>query len=368
MSSPFVDSPEEIRSYNLEHFFELSADLFCIAGYDGYFRKINSAVSTVLGFSHEELMSRPILSFLHPDDLDITRQLRSELIKGAPLLNYENRYLTKSGDVVWLSWTSMPVPEDEVIYAIAKNITHKKKEEADRNNLLEQFSRINQELKQITYATSHDLRSPVNNLLSLFKLLEANKTEDQESARYFSILKSATEGLKTTINNYVDLLAKKDGLRIVKEAVILEDSLSAVLHSLQSLLKDARATVQFHFKEVPVIHFNRTYMESVFLNLLSNSIKYASPSRKPVIHLHSYQEDGWLKISATDNGLGFDVEKVRNRIFGIKEQFHEHADSKGIGLYLIHSHVTSFGGLVEISSRPDEGTTFILSFKDSAVN
>src|SRR4051812_36719238 len=111
--------------FNLELFFELSHDLFCIAGYDGYFKRINQSVSTVLGYTQEELFAKPINDFVHPDDQDITQKNRDNLKNSIPLLNFENRYITKSGEIVWLAWTSMPNEKEKVVYAIAKNITHK---------------------------------------------------------------------------------------------------------------------------------------------------------------------------------------------------------------------------------------------------
>src|SRR6187402_1088116 len=93
--------------FNLELFFELSPDLFCIAGYDGYFKRVNLAVAKLLGYSYEELFAKPINEFIHPDDRDITSQNRDNLKNSIPLLNFENRYITKTGDIVWLSWTSM---------------------------------------------------------------------------------------------------------------------------------------------------------------------------------------------------------------------------------------------------------------------
>jgi PAS domain S-box-containing protein len=113
--------------FDLEYFFELSPDLLCIAGYDGYFKKINPAVSRTLGFNNAELLSRPINSFVHPDDQNITHEKRESIKKDNPLLNFENRYVTISGEVVWLSWTAMPIKRDKLVFAIAKNITYKKK-------------------------------------------------------------------------------------------------------------------------------------------------------------------------------------------------------------------------------------------------
>jgi PAS domain S-box-containing protein len=118
--------------YNLEHFFELSPDWLCIAGFDGYFKKINPAVSKTLGYTEEELFSRPINSFVHPDDQGQTENNRDMIRKGQPLLNFDNRYMTNTGEIVWLTWTSMPIKSERVVFAIAKNITHRKRMEEYR--------------------------------------------------------------------------------------------------------------------------------------------------------------------------------------------------------------------------------------------
>lgn len=348
--------------FNLEHFFELSADLFCIAGYDGYFRKINTAVSKVLGYTQEELMAVPISSFIHPDDRQITARYRNELINGEPLLHFENRYITKSGNIVWLSWTSMPVPEEELVYAIAKNITHKKSEEADRNKLIAELGELNASLKQLSYTTSHDLRSPVNNLLSVFNLLNNHPIEDEEVHRFLAILRSGTEKLKDTLNEYVDQLSEHPHLKTEKEPVFFNDVYERVSASVQSLIADSKVQISTDFDALPAVQFNRSYLESIFLNLISNSIKYAYPGRTPMIQLHSWTENDRLLLSITDNGRGFDMETVRGRIFGMHQRFHEHNDSKGIGLYLVHHHITSMGGTITVNSEPDKGTSFIISF------
>ncbi len=118
--------------FDLEYFFELSPDLLCVSGYDGYFKKINPAVSQTLGYTRDELLSNPIDSFIHVEDRDITKRKRELIKSDIPLLNFENRYITKSGNVVWLSWTSMPIKTEKLVFAIAKNISYKKKFEEYR--------------------------------------------------------------------------------------------------------------------------------------------------------------------------------------------------------------------------------------------
>jgi PAS domain S-box-containing protein len=128
-----MDNQEVLTKFDLEYFFDLSPDLICIAGFDGYFRKINPAVSKTLKYSHAELMDRPISSFIHMEDRNATAVTRNDVKKGIPLINFENRYITKDGDIVWLEWTSIPIAEQQVIFAIAKNITAKKMAQADEH-------------------------------------------------------------------------------------------------------------------------------------------------------------------------------------------------------------------------------------------
>lgn len=344
--------------------FELSSDLLCIAGYDGYFKKVNAAVSQLLGYSMEELYARPINDFIHEGDRDKTANVRKELTRSKPLLNFENRYITKSGEVVWLSWTSHPVESEQVIFAIAKNITHKKTQEAERNALLANLTQINKDLKQLTYTTSHDLRSPVNNLLSIINLIDISKVNDSETRKLLGILKLSGNKLKQTLNDYVDVIIEKHDMHARREEVDLHQCLSSVVESLGSLIQVSNTTLQVDFSKLDKIIFNRACMESVFLNLISNAIKYARPDRAPVISIYAEKRDGANRLIITDNGLGFDMEKIGDKIFGLHQKFHSHADSKGIGLYLVHSHITTFGGDISVESKVNEGSKFTISLYD----
>ena len=104
-------------------------------------------------------------------------------------------------------------------------------------------------------------------------------------------------------------------------------------------------------------------MKSILLNLLSNSIKYAHHDRNPVINVKTQIENGLKQLIISDNGIGFDSSENKDKIFGLYQTFHDKYDSKGIGLYLVHSHVTDLGGSIAVESTVNEGTTFIITFK-----
>ena len=349
--------------YLFEKFFELSADLLCVAGFDGYFKRINPAVSQLLNYTNEELYSKPINYFIHIDDQEYTSKVRNELHKNKPLLNFENRYITKSGEIVWLSWTSMPATDDKLVYAIAKNITHNKKLEEERNLLLSKFTKTNNDLKKLSYTSSHDLRSPVNNLLSIFSLLDVTKIEDSETLQFIEMLQSATETLKETLNNYVDILILEDKEVAQIEEIDFSASLNTVILSINSLIQKSKAIINIDFSQLEKVNFNKSYLESIFLNLLTNSIKYALPGSLPNISIYSRKTDGVEQLIFSDKGIGFDMNIVKDQIFGLHQKFNNHIDSKGIGLYLVNNHITSLGGKIDVESKINEGTTFIISFK-----
>src|SRR5450432_2255044 len=111
-------------------FFEMTPDLVCIAGKDGFFKKVNPAVVDKLGYTEQELYIRPVSSFIYPDDKDHTSENTTKLLAGNALLNFVNRYVTKTGKIVWLEWTSIYNSEKEIVFAIAKDVSARKQTEA----------------------------------------------------------------------------------------------------------------------------------------------------------------------------------------------------------------------------------------------
>ena len=353
---------DAVIDYNFELFFELSADLLCIAGFDGFFKRINPAVSKLLGYTNDELLSRPINDFVYIEDRAVTSKVRGELTRGKPLINFENRYVTKNGELVWLAWTSMNIDRDQMVFAIAKNITYRKRLEEERNALLLNMTKVNTDLRKLTFTTAHDLRSPINNLLSIFSLLNVSKIEDQETLGYINILKSASENLKQTLSDYVDVLVQKESANQQIEELDFNEVLNGVLRSIRSLIEDSGVTINADFSQLKTVNFNKTYLQSIFLNLLTNSIKYAKPGCLPVISIQTSTINGIKQLIFSDNCLGFDMDKVKDKIFGLHQKFHHHNDSKGIGLYLIYNHITSMGGRISVESKLNEGATFTITF------
>ncbi|NBD10296.1 PAS domain S-box protein [Corallococcus silvisoli] len=137
---PFeLDSSERRRfeADERERFFQLSPDMFCIAGLDAYFKRVNVYFLHVLGWSEAELYQQPFLDLVHPDDRQATLDEVGKLAQGIPTLRFENRFRTKDGQYRWLAWAARPVPELGLIYAAARDITEQKAVAAERERLMD---------------------------------------------------------------------------------------------------------------------------------------------------------------------------------------------------------------------------------------
>ncbi|WP_417589726.1 sensor histidine kinase [Owenweeksia hongkongensis] len=352
------------KDISLEPFFEQSPDVLCIAGFDGYFKKVNPAFQQLLGYPLEEIYSKPINDFILDEDKAVTDKRREQLKHDKPLLNFENRYVKRSGEVVWLSWTSIPLKSERLVYAIAKEITHVKKLEEERNILLAKLSNVNKNLKLLTYSTSHDLRSPVANLQMVFDLLDMSKIKDEETIEILESMNMATQNLKNTLNEYLDVLEREEKETEAEiEEVDLRAIFDQVCKSIDSLIKGSQATFKLDLKAFSIVHFSRIYAESIFLNLITNSIKYSKADEFPVISIRAKLNNGIKQLSFSDNGKGFDAIMLKDRMFGLRQKFTDHKDSKGIGLYLIHNNIQSMGGKIDVESEVGRGATFTITFK-----
>lgn len=347
----------------IEPFFNQSLDGLCIADYEGYFVKVNPSFRSLLGYSEKELKSELISNFIHPKDRELTAVHREKLINNKPLINFENRYITKSGEHIWLQWTSIPISTKGLIYAIAKDITHTKKLEQERISHLGQLSRVNETLRQQNYATPHDLRSPLNNLLSLLNLIDLSKIHDKDTVEILDLISLSAEGLKNSLNSYLDVLKQKEIPAEKSEKVSFDLTLQKVKNSIGSLIQKEGVVFHTDFSKMEHVAFKQRFMESIFLNLITNSIKYAQPSIPPVISIITGEVQGKKVLSYTDNGIGMDLEKMGNSIFEIRDKDNGNQESKGVGLYLVKSHLTSLGGSIEVESSVGKGTTFTLIFK-----
>ena len=178
----------------LDHFFSLSLDLLCLAGFDGYFKRLNPSWPRTLGFTDAELRAKPFVEFVHPDDREATVREASKVQRGGHAIHFENRFRCRDGSYRWLSWTAVAMLEDQLIYAAGRDITDKKLAEEREAENAERMSQLVRELaaakakaEAATQAKgeflanmSHEIRTPMNGIIGMTELaLDTELTAEQ---------------------------------------------------------------------------------------------------------------------------------------------------------------------------------------------
>lgn len=270
------------------------------------------------------------------------------------------------GDFVYAAEISFyPIRQGDEIIGTAcysRNVSERMKQEKEREYMIKQLTTNNHDLRQFAYITSHNLRGPIANLLGLTNLLDTLKIKDPTMVRILSGIKTATVMFDETIKDLAHVLTLRDNPNIQIEMIAFEPVFQKVKDLCEISLADCQAEISFDFKETPKVNFSKPYLESIFMNLLTNSVKYQNDSRRLKITINTWLENGQITLRFSDNGIGFDSELQKEKTFQLYQRFHTHKEGKGLGLFLIKSQLNALGGSIEVQSRPGAGTIFTIKF------
>jgi PAS domain S-box-containing protein len=185
--------------------FNVALDMFCIAGFDGYFKYLNPAWERTLGWSTAELMAKPWLEYVYPEDKSKTENVESVLVDGKEIYQFENRYMCKDGSVKWLSWNSQPYADEGIMIGAARDVTESKRIESQ---LIEAKIKAEESdrLKSAFLANmSHEIRTPMNGVIGFSDLLKNDDLTPEERHRYLEIVDRNSKQLLNLIDDIIDV-------------------------------------------------------------------------------------------------------------------------------------------------------------------
>lgn len=316
----------------------------------------NKEVTAMIGKNAYDLFPKEIADQLTSDENDIIRTkqgITSEV--SIPANGYQKTMLTNKFPLL---------DERNQVFAIccvATDFTEMKNAKTEQEILSSQLQRKNQQLLNFAHITSHNLRSPVSNLNSLLWLYKESQT-NEEKALLFEKFEIVIHNLSETLNELVDALKIQEDTDKKREVLLFEDVFKKVKESMAGKILETEAVVSYNFSKAPTIDYPRLYLESILQNLLSNSLKYKSPHRTPVIHAETLFQDGILTLKFSDNGMGIDLKRHADKLFGLNKTFHKHAEAKGVGLFITKTQVEAMGGSITATSEVDKGSVFIVYF------
>ncbi len=342
-----------------EYFFYNSNDLVCIANFEGYFEVINPKFEEILGYSREELLNNKFLEFVHPEDVGATVNEMEKLQTGATTLNFTNRYRKKDGTYLLLEWVSTPDKSNGKIYAIARDVTERKRaEETSRKYaILESKSK---EMEQFAYIASHDLREPLLTIKNYVELLAEENvgTLDKDSEEYLVRISRASNRMDELIKGLLDYsrLSKLKELQNVD----CNEVLNQVLADLNSLIESSGAKITV--MHLPTLMAYPLDFKQLLQNLLMNAIKFRRKDSIPEIQVSAEKLRGAWTFRVSDNGIGIE-EADKEKIFGLFQRVHSRNEypGSGIGLAYCKKIVELHHGNIWVESIPGKGSSFFFT-------
>lgn len=329
---------------------------------------VNPAFSVMTGYESSEIIGKSpdILKGPNSDINGVKKIVHA--IKNRQESLIEMISYKKNKEEFWLRFSMIPIynSDNELSHwvSIQRDVSDEKKQEKEKEQLIRELTKNNKDLKEFSYITSHNLRAPISNLTGLLNLIEDITIEDPELKEILFGFNKSTHLLNDTVNDLTKVMIIKDNPSIHKEALLLTEVFENVFGQLSFQIDAYKPILKIDFENVTVVNVNKTYIESILLNLLTNSIKYRSESRTLKITITATQLNDSITLVFKDNGIGIDLERNRDKIFGLYQRFHDYPDSKGLGLYLVKSQVEAMGGNISIDSEVNKGTTFTLIFKN----
>ncbi|MEL7833318.1 PAS domain S-box protein [Fodinibius sp. Rm-B-1B1-1] len=363
----------------IEKFFSLPLNLMCTATPDGYFNEINDQFSKVLGYSKEELISRPFVELIHPNDVEPTMEEIGKLEAGERdvTVNFENRFRRKDGSYCWLAWTSTFDEESGLLYAIAQNVTDRKELERNLIEAREKAEEANRAKSQFVANMSHEIRTPMNSILGFADMMKELVDSDLEKEYIENIRKSGKNLLKL-INDVLDLSKieagkKQVNIRPVDVARVVDEMKS--MFALQAGDKGVEIRTNIADDLPASLLIDEMKLRQILLNLVGNAVKFTEKGYVEIgVRVKKFDEIEsmvTLEIYVKDTGMGITKGK-QETIFHEFEQEDETIADKfggtGLGLSISNRLARLMDGTVKVESERGKGSTFILTIPELSIS
>ncbi|MEP6949913.1 MAG: PAS domain S-box protein [Ginsengibacter sp.] len=326
-------------------FFEMTPDLVCIVSKDGFFKKVNRAVIEQLGYTEAELFSGHISLFIHPEDMEMTMRERTKLLNGTSLENFENRYTAKDGRIVWLHWTSIYLPDKEVVFAIAKDVTKRKLVEKETEEKYQKFkglvthfkNSIEKDRKNLAFELHEDLAQLAAVIKMDIDWISANmpglsglpKSRMEHASALLALGIKKIRKISFTISPYMlDMLGLNKTIQSLCNEFVLLNNIPC---RFQSTYNETDLTPEI---KLDFFRICQESLNNIVLHANANSVKIGIEDIGDTICMY-----------ITDDGKGFDVRQKKQTS----------------GLTGIRERAISINGQLTIESKTGKGTRICIA-------
>lgn len=316
------------------------------------------------------VMNNNFLAWLSPERREVIKNHFQKVITEMEPFEYEVNYSFENDpSVVNFNVSLSPVLDKEKLIGFclsAYDNTKRKMMEVERQQIINDLLQRNKDLEQFAYMLSHNLRAPLANIKGAGDILCNMQLDETERAEYTTGLYDAVLKLDNVIEDMNTILYVKKNITENYENINLAKIIDEVKASIHEQIKQEKVEIECNFEGFTEIYSLRTYIYSIFHNLISNSIKYRRADASPVIKITTVKTDNKLAILFRDNCSGINMDRNKDKVFGLYNRFHKNIDGKGMGLYMVKTQVETLRGKISLTSEVNKGTEFLIEFKPDA--
>lgn len=348
--------------------FETSNDAILLYT-DGVWIDCNKSALRLFGCHEQEILFQSPIQFSPRLQLDgsLSEKKAKEKIEltlaGKPQV-FEWLHCRINGEVFFaeVNLNLLELNGKQHIQAIIRDISDRKLLEIENAKIISDLIQKNRELEQFSYIVSHNLRAPVANIMGISEYMLSDNFEVEENLKLLEGLNKSSNALDSVIRDLNFILQRKQEINEQTVLVDFEEIVSNIRHSIAHLIEKENVLIETDFLELRGITTVKSYLYSIFYNLITNSIKYRQRGMQPRVLIKSMLNNDKAVLTFKDNGLGIDIAKKGDQLFMLYKRFHYHTEGKGMGLFMVKSQVESLGGRISVKSEVNVGTEFEIQF------
>jgi len=340
-----------------------TSDAVFLVKQDASIYYINKAACCILGYRYDELINMSVLD-IDPNFDKKNWQLHWEELKKSKSMILTTSHVKKSGDIIdtEVSANYIFFNGHELNCAFVRDITDRKKIEEQLKNLIDETLDKNSRLQNFAHIVSHNIRSHAANFSGLLQAYTFVETEEEKGV-FIEHLNSSSSKLTETISNLNEIITIQSSTDIDYNSVNLYDEIEKTIQSQILDINKFNIQIINNIDKKVKVNVILAYLDSILLNLITNSIKYKSEGINPIIYFECNESVDYLELIYKDNGIGIDMKKNGSKMFGMYKTFNGNADARGVGLFITKNQIEAMKGKIEVESELGLGTTFKISFK-----
>lgn len=317
---------------------------------------VNQAMVEMFGFESEEDLLKQNCFALYSNPID-RGELLDELNANGKLTDYQMTFQRRDGSTFVGEQNSLI--EGNELHGIVQDISDRVESEKEKSNLIETLKGQNKDLEEFAFIISHNLRSPLANMMGLTKIFDKSSVTS-DNLEILNLIEQSTVNLDQIIKDLNQTLTVREGEKKVRETINLHSMVHEVIDTFKSVIEDNDLSIEIEVAADAELKSVTDFIHNILIYLIDNAIKFRRHEIESSVKVSFSETDNSYFLSVCDNGIGIDLDADENRLFLIYEKLDGKMEGRGLGLYLVKNHVNALNGKIKVESTLGQGSKFII--------